>query len=246
MLNTFFERYRFHLQLENQPSDATLRLLVKLHVRIHSDFASLGRVTSQADGRDLRSEPHTRAKLSKDVGLSIENATSKRQSEFNSAQDAFVRAVRVLMFGYALVSAGDPAGEMWCDLDASFAHISRVGQLVKLDRKSNHNLHARLMDSEMQIMADRARISKCPPLLSLSEIIEIVPQRHAFWPGVEEFRTPKNTRNDKWPQPFGKWPRQSERNDRGAFLWQRPSYPLSLLFVEGFFWATRGYHTCGC
>lgn len=167
----------------------------------------------------------------KDVALVLENATSERLSGYNSTPDAFVRAVRVLMFGYALVSAGDPAGETWCDLDASFAHISRAEQLVKLDSKSNRNLHARLMDSEMQIRAEWARISQFPPPPSFSEIIEIVSQRHTFWPRVAEFRTPENARSDKWAQPFDKWAHQSDIGEGvGAFMW-----PLVTAFSFSFF-----------
>ena len=214
LLNAFFERYRFHLQLENQPSDNTLHLLVKLHSRRAADFVSLARVTNLADGRDIRAEPHTRAKLGKDVAIVLENATSRKQSDFNSTPDAFVHAVRVLMFGYALVSAGDPAADTWCDLDASFSHMSRVEQLVKLDSKSNHNMHSRLMDSEMQIRAEWARIAQNSPLLSLGEIIAIVSQRHTFWPWVAEFRTTKPNRENK--KPYDKFSRQNDWKDKGA------------------------------
>ena len=214
-----FYRYRFRLQLENRPSDTTGHTLVKLRARREADFASLARVANQAGGRDLRAEPHTGAKLSKDVALVLENATSERQSGYSSTPDAFAHAVRVLVFGYALFFAGGPAGETWCDLDSACARISRVEQLVKLNRKSNHNLHARLMGPEMQMRAERARISQCPPLLSLGEIIEIVAQRHTFWPWVTEFRTPKNTRSDKCAQPYDNWEHQSDKGrGKGAFI----------------------------
>ena len=138
-------------------------MLVKLRAKRPADFAPLTRVTNFADGRDLPTEPHTKEKIANGVSTVSGNSTPRRQPDFNTTPDAFAHAVRALMMGYALASAGEPAENTWCDLEAANIHDSRAVKLAQLDRKSNHVTHSRLTDSELQIGAEWARIAKNSP-----------------------------------------------------------------------------------
>ena len=56
------------------------------------------------DGRDTYDEP---LKLGRQLSTDLDGALRRKRSDFNSSPEAFVHAVRVLMRGYALVSAAD-------------------------------------------------------------------------------------------------------------------------------------------
>ena len=94
--------------LENQPSEAALGILTNLHERMSAEFISLGRVTNAMGNKEYRSEP-TRIKGAPLI-LNDNGHSARRASDFGLTADAFVHAVRTLMFGYALVAAADAIG----------------------------------------------------------------------------------------------------------------------------------------
>ena len=57
LLGTFKGRYGFLPSLENQPSEACIGLLLKMHSGKSTEFFPLSRVSNYADGRDLKIEP---------------------------------------------------------------------------------------------------------------------------------------------------------------------------------------------
>lgn len=57
LLETFRIRYGFLPSLDNQPSEACLGLLSKMHLNKPTEFSPLSRVSNYADGRGLKIEP---------------------------------------------------------------------------------------------------------------------------------------------------------------------------------------------
>ena len=51
LIESFYESYQFRAVLENQPSDATLSLMVKIHARRALEFAPLPKAASAVDGK---------------------------------------------------------------------------------------------------------------------------------------------------------------------------------------------------
>ena len=111
LLDAFHARYNFNLPPELQPSDHTLGVLVKLHARRSCDFLSLARVNNMIDSSDLKVDTQTRTKIGKEITLILDKTDtnySQKNSDFNASAFTFVHAVRVLLYGYCLVSSKDP------------------------------------------------------------------------------------------------------------------------------------------
>ena len=73
---------------------------------------------------------------------------ANKNSEFPSSADAFARAVRVLMHGYAIVSMADPPGGEWCGMEAALRHISVVGNVSRANSKSTAFTRGRIMEAD--------------------------------------------------------------------------------------------------
>ena len=69
LLAAYTRRYQSSLQLEHQPSEATLNVLIKRHMRKSMEFAPSSKVTNVIDGRYTYSEP---LKLSKHLSLNLD------------------------------------------------------------------------------------------------------------------------------------------------------------------------------
>ena len=137
LLDAFQRKYNFFLELFHQPSDSTLILLVKMHAKRSADFIPLIRVANLEEGRDFRADTSTRAKIGKEIMLVLENSEwgSRKSSDHFASGEAFARAVRILGFVYALVSAADEDASCWFDLQAAFVRLAKVEKLVKLGSK---------------------------------------------------------------------------------------------------------------
>ena len=170
-----------------------------MHSKRSADYVPLSRVTNLEEGRDFRADTSTRAKIGKEIMLVLENndTNSRKNSDRLAPGGAFAHAVRVLMFGYALVSASDSDESLWVDLQAAFMHIAKVEKLIKLDSKTGHTLLPRIRESEANCRNERAKACQVNPDLSLSEIATVISHRHALWPGVTEFPTAKKRENDR-------------------------------------------------
>ena len=184
LLAAYTKRYQSTLQLEQQPSEATLTLLIKRHLRRSADFVQLSKVTNMIDGRDCFNEP---LKLGRHLSINLEGAMKRKVSDFNSSPEAFVHAVRVLMFGYALVSAADQ-GPPWCSLDAAQKHISTVENLSRMSARGGHINHQRIVEAEMNVRCEWTRVAQAESILCLSDIIEIVSQRFTMWPVITDLK----------------------------------------------------------
>ena len=167
LLDAFRFRYAHRLLLEYQPIDSLLRIILKVHARRSADFISLARMTNMLDGRGVKADTETRAKLGRDITLVIDaGGDVTRNSDFNSPAEAFCQAVRVLMYGYCLASAKGPLPETWCDLDGALLHISRVESLCKLDSRCGHAQIGRIREAEMAARSEWARIPQRQPDLN--------------------------------------------------------------------------------
>ena len=119
------------------------------------------------------------------------NGQSKKNSDYSASSEAFSHAVRVLLFGYALVSAGGGDGPPWCDLQSAFLHIAKVEKFCKLDSKTGYTFQSKIMEAENATRNERAMAGQQSPHLTLSEIIIVIANRHSLWPSVTEFPTSK-------------------------------------------------------
>ena len=116
--------------------------------------------------------------------------STRKSSDFGLTAETFVRAVRTLMYGYALVSAVGAKGHEWCALNAAATHIATVEYYSRLNSKCNHTLHNRLMEIEMTVRTERDRVCQQDIRFSLGGAVSITAQRQ-LWPFVSEFRSVK-------------------------------------------------------
>ena len=93
------------------------------------------------------------------------------------------------MHGYVLVSAAD-TGPPWCSLDAANRHLASVENLSRASAKNYHAMHHKLTEAEMAVRNEWTRMSQAEPRLTLTEIIELVSQRHTLWPVISELKSP--------------------------------------------------------
>ena len=103
------------------------------------------------------------------------------------------------MYAYVLASANDPPEQTWCSLDAARAHISTVERYSRLSIAAGGALGARIMEVEMGIRPELAKIHHREPNLSLSDVITIASQNN-FWPLQSEFRVVfrPSTSENRW------------------------------------------------
>ena len=94
------------------------------------------------------------------------------------------------MYAYVLASARDAPWAEWRNLTSAHLHVSQVGGFVRLDSRTGHNLHTRLLGCEMSIRVEWTRVQQAQPVLSITDIIHIVAQRHTVWPMEMRFRSP--------------------------------------------------------
>ena len=121
LLGTLKLRHGFLPSIENQPPEATLVLLVKMHANRSAGFFSLTRVSNFSDGRDIRVKPQRvrgAPLLMESNGIN----TTRTNNDFLASADAFGHAVRVLMHGSALVSMSSSTcrGESMLSMSLSF------------------------------------------------------------------------------------------------------------------------------
>ena len=146
---------------------------------------------NSSDGRDAFNEP---LRLGKHIQIDLGGAAKKRFSDFASSTEAFLHAVRILLIGYALVSAADPVP--WCSLGAAQRYINCVESVSRISAKSNHIFHRKLLDAEMNARSEWTRIAQAEPNLSLVDIIEIIANKHTIWPVAADL---KGTKGAGWP-----------------------------------------------
>ena len=188
LLTAFRAKYNYNLEYDSQPSDNTLSLIVKQRAKRTIEFAPLSRVTSSADGRHSIIESIRLGKASPFlVDASMLNVGGGGSSEFNKTPENFTHAVRILLYNYALFPASDPPANTWCSLDADRAHISTVEHYSRLSTAAGGALGARIMEAEMTIRSEWAKVHRKEPGLSLSDVITIVSQSK-LRPLTYEFR----------------------------------------------------------
>ena len=199
LLRAFFEKFRYKLELQNQPSEQTLAILLKMHKAKSAEFIPLSKVANAFDNKDMRVEP---TKIQGTPLMLDNNAMNAKQKvTFNLSPENFVNSVRVLMMGYVLVSVNDPPGQEWCTLEAAMAHVDCVEQYSRLDSLANHQMHQKIMEIEMSIRTEWSRICQFHAQFSLSDAINLVASRNT-WPLISDFKAitwkgDKGNRQDK-------------------------------------------------
>ena len=148
------------------------------------------------DGRNVGADP---IRLSKSSPVLIDTNLIQlggKSSDFNASAESFLHAVRVLMMGYALLSARDPTGGEWCNLDAASLRIADDEQHSRRNSHHQHVLRSKILECEMAIRTERPRICLADPEMLLTDIIVLAPRRHNIWPLASDFRglgRPANT-----------------------------------------------------
>ena len=69
------------------------------------------------------------------------------------------------------------------------SHIDAVEHYSRLDSITGHALRERIMQIEMTIRIEWARVCQYEPEFSLSDAITLVSKRQQLWPCVTEFRS---------------------------------------------------------
>ena len=210
LLRTFRERRGFLLRLANQPSEATLGLLVKMHENHPADFPPLSRVSDISEGRDLEIELR-KIKGAPFIMEASSFGITRENTEFLQPPESFCHCVRVLMNGYALESMSDPKGLEWCSLEAEHHHVSTVANLSRSNSKSAGPTHGRIVAADGAVRSERTRLGKAQTRISPTAIIDVISQRHAIWPLLSEFTRSVATRNMGWKG----YPAQTGWRDKG-------------------------------
>ena len=146
LITSFKKRYGFTPPLNYQPSEQSLKILIRAHQLRVADFISLSKISSLAENRSSRTEPH-KIHLSKTAELVLgrDQNTNRRNNDFLYSGDALIAAVRTLMYGYVLASRADPPDDTWCDLDSALSHISELENFVRLNSRDNLTIHQKLL-----------------------------------------------------------------------------------------------------
>ena len=217
LLAGFRVRYNVGLPIEYQPSDATLEISMRTHARKSAEFIPLSKVNNLIDGRDFHSEP---VRLSKNLTIDLAGPNKRTASDFNTSAEPFLHAVRVIMNGYALVSANDTVP--WCSLEADRKRLTIGGNISRASSKSQHTAHNKILDTEMQVRCEWARISQSDTRYSLSDVIEIVAHRHSIWPITADLRGTRDGegRVNRTVNPYSNdWP--SASSSYGKSYWSK-------------------------
>ena len=188
LLAKFNTRYNFSLALENQPSEATLTLVAKLHAKRSRDSIPLSKVTNASDNRVVAQGP---TRITGTPFLIPKNlANPKKNTNSLLSSDAFIRAVKVLMNTYALVSVvGPDVGNCRCALKAPNLHIGAVGSFLRANALAGRNFLRRMSDSELNARTEWMRLSQQQTNMSLADLVTTVAQNHNFRPLASESKS---------------------------------------------------------
>ena len=179
LLAAYTKRYQSAMRLENQPSEATLNLIIKRNAARSLEFVQLSKVTNMIDDRDYYSEPF---KLGKHSPIHLDGAFKRKTSDSNASPEAFAHAARVLMYVYVVASDAD-SGRPWRSLDAAQKHVSTVENLPRAPARAGRPSHRKILDAEVNVRCEWARVTQAETTLSLRDIIEIVSQRFTILAG---------------------------------------------------------------
>ena len=196
LLETFKQRHGFLPILGNQPSEATLTLLVEMHANRSIEFFPLARVSNFSDGRDIKVEPQ-RIRGTPFLLEANGSGITRKNTDFLASAEVFGHAVRVLMHGYALVSMSDEPGNEWRGLESALKHVSTVENYTRANAKAGSSMLPRIMEAESSVRSEWTKLGQSDPGVSLSAIIDIVAQRHAIWPLISEFTSHNKVKGGK-------------------------------------------------
>ena len=189
LLEEFFSRYDWRLPLDLTPSEATFQILARVHSRRSLEFIPLSRVSSAADTRDVTVD-HVRIKgTNGDLLIDPARSLNKRNSDFNKNNDTFNHSVKILMYGYVLVSCADNREAMWCPLQSAMKHITTVENQSRIAARLGAGLNSKIAEAEMTVRREWREVGQAEPSFSLATVIELVCQRHSIWPSALELRT---------------------------------------------------------
>ena len=131
----------------------------------------------------------------------MENGTislTAKNRDYTLSAESFCHAVRVLLHGYTFVSMADAPGNEWVSYEAATSHIATVENISRANSKVSHRMHTQIVDSEAAVRTEWAKLGQNRPELNLTNIIEIVAQRHAIWPLASEFTKVSVKGKGKW------------------------------------------------
>ena len=199
LFELFNQKYGYRLPIELIPGESTFSLLVRAHKAKSCEFIPLSRVSSASDGRSELSVEHVRIRgTNGDLLFDPTRSLTRRNNDFASSSDAFLHSLKLLMYGYVLVSCADPDGLAWCSMQAATRHLTAVETFSRLCARAQAGLHPKLLESEMSIRKEWHRIAISEPGLLLSDIIELVSQRHSMWPSMLDIRPANYKGRDQW------------------------------------------------
>ena len=181
LIVAFQNRYQFFPPLDEQASDETLGILISLHKRRALDVVPLAKVTVIGDGVEPWSEPK---RLKGTPFFYDTREFEKKKGEFWASPQHFVHSVRVLMVGYALVSAADP-GVPWVDYHTAMSHVATVERNVRLDCRTGGVMFNRLTEIEVSVRREWFNASQMASV-TLTEVIVLIAQR-PLWPLKSDF-----------------------------------------------------------
>ena len=122
---------------------------------------------------------------------------SRRSNDFLLSPESFCRSVRVLMYGYAIVSMADQKGSEWRSLEADLHHVSAVENLSRAKSRPDGPMRGRIDEAEEAARSEWAKLGQAQPCISLTAIIDVISHRHAIWPLLSEFARNVATRNNR-------------------------------------------------
>ena len=171
------------------PSGETFQILARVRSRGGTEFTPLSRVASAADTRDVTTE-HVRVNWTNgDLLIDPGRSLNKRNSEFSKNNDTFNHSVKVLMYGYVLISRTDNKDAMWCTLQSATKHITTVENHSRAAARVSTGLNSKLAEAEMAVRREWREVGQAEPSFFLFTVIELVCQRHSIWPKTLELKT---------------------------------------------------------
>lgn len=90
------------------------------------------------------------------------------------------------MIGYDSASVGDAVP--WCSLGAAHKHIALVEAATRSSERGRHVNRYKILVAELTGRNEWVIISQAEPQLTLSDIIELVAQRHSIWHVTSELK----------------------------------------------------------
>lgn len=79
------------------------------------------------------------------------------------------------------MSAGDPSDDEGSTIDAALSHINIVARYSRLDSVANHSLHSRVLEVEMGVRIEGARVCQFDQRCSMGGDIALTARRQ-MWP----------------------------------------------------------------